>query len=145
MCAHANLRLESGGQAIVAIISNKLMLAISGLALVAMPEMATALSAGFSWAGIPACSSTSPAFQIGGVPSGTKRLRFNMIDQNAPNYRHGGSTIDYAGAAVKKGAISYIGPCPPAGQRHSYTWTIEALDASGTVLGKTTATKTFPP
>jgi hypothetical protein len=49
-----------------------------------------ALTVRFSWAGIPACAATSPAFELGDVPSGTKRLRFNMTDLNVPTFRHGG-------------------------------------------------------
>jgi phosphatidylethanolamine-binding protein (PEBP) family uncharacterized protein len=121
------------------------ILAAVGLIMAAMPGHASAFTASFSWAGIPACEKISPAFQLDGVPAGTKRLRFNMTDLDVPTFRHGGSTVVYDGAAVKQGAIKYIGPCPPGGQRHRYRWTIEALDASGKVLGTATATAIFPP
>ena len=77
---------------------------------------APAFSASFSWSGIRACGRTSPAFTIQDAPEGTERLRFVMIDKDAPNFRHGGSTIPYNGSGrVPEGAIDYIGPCPPAG------------------------------
>ncbi|HME29578.1 MAG TPA: YbhB/YbcL family Raf kinase inhibitor-like protein [Pseudolabrys sp.] len=88
---------------------------------------------------------TPPAFELGDVPSGTKRLRFNMTDLNVPTFRHSGSTISYIGNAVSRGAVDYIGPCPPRGERHNYRWTVEALDAADKVLGKGSAEATFPP
>jgi phosphatidylethanolamine-binding protein (PEBP) family uncharacterized protein len=116
-----------------------------GLAMVAAPGQAKAFSARFSWAGIPACEKISPAFELAGVPPGTKQLRFSMKDLDVPTFHHGGSTISYHSGTVKKGAIRYIGPCPPSGERHRYRWTIEALDAGGKVLGTATATAPFPP
>jgi hypothetical protein len=53
----------------------------------------SSLSLRFSWIGIPACASTSPPFQLGGVPTGTKYLSFTMTDLNAPSFHHGGSTV----------------------------------------------------
>lgn len=113
--------------------------------MVAAPGAAYAFSARFSWAGIPACEKISPAFELSGVPAGTKQLRFTMKDLDVPTFHHGGSTIAYQGDAVRKGAIRYTGPCPPRGERHRYRWTIEALDAAGKVVGTATATAPFPP
>lgn len=68
-----------------------------------------------------------------------------MVDLNVPTFHHGGSIIPYAGDAVKRGAIRYTGPCPPAGQHHRYQWTVKALDAAGKTLATAIATETFPP
>lgn len=103
------------------------------------------LSVHFSWAGIQACGSISPAFTLGNVPAGTKSLSFMMTDINVPTFHHGGSTIPYKGNAVRQGAITYTGPCPPSGQSHLYRWTVQALDAGGKVLGSGTAEAKFPP
>ena len=103
------------------------------------------LSLRFSWAGIPTCKSVSPAFELGGVPAGTKSLSFMMTDLNMPSFHHGGSTIPFSGNLVRQGAITYTGPCPPKGERHNYRWTVQALDAAGKVLDKATAEATFPP
>lgn len=119
--------------------------AAAGLAMMALPGRAKAFTANFSWAGIPACTGTSPAFVLGSVPPGTKQLRFAMRDLDVPTFHHGGSTIAYRGDAVPRGAIRYVGPCPPRGERHRYRWTIEALDSAGKVLGRTAATASFPP
>ena len=60
--------------------------AVPVLALTAagLPTRADALSIRFSWVGIPACTSMSPAFELGGVPAGTKRLNFTMTDLKVP-------------------------------------------------------------
>ena len=88
--------------------------------LVTSMHAASAFGASFSWSGIRACGRTSPAFTIQDAPEGTERLRFVMIDKDAPNFRHGGSTIPYNGSGrVPEGAIDYIGPCPPTGTNSS--------------------------
>jgi phosphatidylethanolamine-binding protein (PEBP) family uncharacterized protein len=106
---------------------------------------ASAMSLSFSWKGTPACSSSPPAFRVGSVPKGTKSLDFELKDFDAPNFRHGGGTVDYAGKpSIPAGAFSYTGPCPPSGAHH-YQWTVTALDEAKGELGSATATGTFPP
>ena len=103
-------------------------------------------AATFSWAGIPACATVSPAFALSGVPKGTTALAFVMHDQQAPDFEHGGSTVAYSGGGrVAQGTITYVGPCPPSGEKHRYVWTIEARDGAEKVLGRTTAAGRFPP
>jgi phosphatidylethanolamine-binding protein (PEBP) family uncharacterized protein len=106
---------------------------------------ADTLTVRFSWVGIPACATISPAFELGGVPAGTKRLSFSMTDLNVPSFHHGGSTVPYEGDAVKRGAIRYTGPCPPRGERHNYRWSVTALDSAGKVLGTGSTESIFPP
>jgi phosphatidylethanolamine-binding protein (PEBP) family uncharacterized protein len=122
-----------------------LLASLIGLAIVASPARAAAFSVRFSWAGIPACERISPEFHLSAVPAGTKRLRFELHDLNVPGFHHGGSTVAYEGDTVKKGAIHYIGPCPPHGERHRYRWTVQALNGAGKVIGTASATETFPP
>jgi phosphatidylethanolamine-binding protein (PEBP) family uncharacterized protein len=110
-----------------------------------LPTQADTLFVRFSWAGIPACAAISPAFELGGVPVGTKRLRFTMTDLYALTFHHGGSTVTYDGDSVDKGAIRYTGPCPPRGERHNYRWTVYALDSRDKVLGSASAEAMFPP
>jgi phosphatidylethanolamine-binding protein (PEBP) family uncharacterized protein len=106
---------------------------------------ASGFSARFSWSGIKACGRTSPAFTIHDAPKETESLRFMMNDKDAPNFRHGGSTVPYNGSGrVPEGAIDYIGPCPPAGAIHRYVWTIEALDKSGKNVARAAAEGRFP-
>lgn len=106
---------------------------------------AGALSVSFSWAKRHECSSTPPAFRIGGIPKGTKYLRFTMTDLDVPTYQHGGGTIAYKGSGrIPEGAFRYTGPCPP-GERHSYEFVVEALGADRRVLAKGSAVRKFPP
>ncbi len=121
------------------------LLAIIALTATTVSGRAETFTASFSWDGIAACEKISPAFELAGVPEGTKRLRFNMTDLDVPTFHHGGSVVAYQGNGVKRGAIRYIGPCPPGGQRHRYRWTVEALDAAGKAVATTIATATFPP
>lgn len=106
---------------------------------------ALAFSVKFSWNGIAPCSTTSPAFLVSGAPSGTTALAFAMRDKEAPDFRHGGSTVSYAGTGnIPKGAITYVGPCPPSGETHHYVWTTKALAGNGATLASTTAEGQFP-
>lgn len=113
----------------------------SGLALAASGP-AFALSASFNW-----CSSGSPSFSLGGVPKGTAKIRFDMVDLNVPSYRHGGGSVDYSGQkSVPCGALGwgYSGPNPPAGQVHIYEFTVQAIGADGKTLGTAKARRKFP-
>lgn len=105
----------------------------------ALPQM----SVSFNW-----CQGASPSFKIGQIPTGTKSLRFKLVDRDVPTWNHGGGEVPITGpnANVPCGAISggYNGPNPPAGQTHTYEWTVTALDASGSALAMGTASKKYP-
>ena len=118
---------------------------LTAVALLAGTSPAAAFSASFSWRGIPACGTVSPAFALKGVPRGTASLSLAMRDRDAPDFQHGGSTVPYAGhGAVPKGAVTYTGPCPPKGTSHHYIWTLHALDAKGGDLDMTEAAGDYP-
>lgn len=111
---------------------------------------AASVSLSFTWGKTPSCTTgnpsviPSPAFRVGGVPKGTKSLRFLMTDLDARGYYHGGGTAPYAGkASVPAGAFRYKGPCPPNGS-HTYRWSVEALDAGGKLLATGSASRKFP-
>ncbi len=125
-----------------------LRLGLSSLACVAVSAgvlfasaPAHALEASFRW-----CSG-SPEFKLQGVPKGTAKLTFRMLDLNAPGFRHGGGEVAYTGKnVVPCGALrgnNYRGPSPPSGA-HTYRWTITAIDASGKVLAETKVERQFP-
>jgi len=101
-----------------------------------------------SWDGIKACAGTpitgpSPAFQIANAPAGTAELEFIMTDLDAPNFRHGGGKVRYAGEPqIAPGAFQFIGPCPPS--THRYEWTVTARNAAGQQLGVAKATRNYP-
>ena len=106
---------------------------------------AHALTAKFSWSGTSRCTNESPLFRISNAPDSTRQLRFTMRDGDDPDIKPSGSTIAYSGTGnVAKGAIAYIGPCPPEGESHRYVWTIDALDAAGNVLATTQVDDNFP-
>lgn len=111
----------------------------------ALDSQKSPLTLHFSWAGIPACGSTSPTFEIDSVPADTKQLSFKMTDLDMPSFNHGGSTVTYTGNVVERGAVTYTGPCPPSGERHNYRWTVQAQDVAGNVLGTGSADALFPP
>lgn len=100
----------------------------------------------FTWEGTAKCfDPKSPPFTLSGVPAGTRVLKFQMRDLDAPDFAHGGGTVPYQGQGrIERGAFAYKGPCPPQGQ-HSYRWTVEAQDGSGKTLATAQVTKKFPP
>ena len=105
---------------------------------------ASAMSLSFSWGPTKKCfDSKSPPMRVKGVPKGTKKLRFRMVDLNAPNYPHGGGTVRWRGkSSIPYGAFRYKGPCPP--NPHTYRFTVEALDGKNKVLAKARAKRRFP-
>ena len=120
---------------------NAAALSVVGFALLLTTSGAFAFSASFAW-----CSG-SPSFTLTDVPQGTARLQFAMTDLNVPSFHHGGGTVAYSGqAAVPCGAFSsgFTGPSPPAGQDHTYQFTVKALGPSGAVLATTTTRRKFP-
>ena len=119
-----------------------LMLACGGYPYAQVPGF----SVDVTWAGSKACfDPQSPPFNLSGIPPGTRQLRFTMTDLDAPNFVHGGGSVDYGGQRlIPRGAFSYRGPCPPGGQ-HRYQWTVDAEDDAGHTLATATVTKKFPP
>lgn len=119
--------------------------ALAGAALIAAGTAASAMGLSFDWADTKKCfDPKSPPFTLSGVPKETKKLRFRMVDFQAPNYNHGGGTIKYTGTnKIARGAFRYKGPCPPSGS-HTYQWTVEALGDGGKVLATAKAKRKFP-
>lgn len=127
----------------------KLIIALSSIGLLIPATAANAFDVSFDWGNIPSCTSgnpntvNSPEFSISGVPEGTAKLRFKLADQDA-GYDHGGGTVAYAGGgSVATGAFRYKSPCPPNG-KHTYVWTVNALDAGGKSLDIGRARKQYP-
>ena len=114
---------------------------------------AAAAAFGFSASGASAFSATfiwcsgSPRFELNDLPAGTVAVQFAMTDLNVPGFHHGGGKIAYNGQAeVPCGAFSagFTGPSPPAGQVHTYEFTVKALGPAGAVLATTTTRRKFP-
>jgi len=110
----------------------------------AVPNAAHAFGLSFEWGQTKKCfDSKSPPIKLSKVPKGTEKVRFKMVDLDAPGYPHGGGTVAYDGkASLPYGAFKYKGPCPPS--PHTYQITGEALDAKGKVIAKASARKRFP-
>jgi len=104
-------------------------LGIAALALGASASGALAFSASFNW-----CGAGSPSFRLADVPPETATLQFAMTDLNVPSFHHGGGTVAYHGQSeVPCGAFSsgFVGPSPPAGQVHTYVFTIKCVHHQG--------------
>ncbi|MEP9352191.1 hypothetical protein ABLE93_01190 [Xanthobacter sp. KR7-65] len=94
----------------------------------------------FSWIGTRLCSPTpvSPEFLVQHAPEGTHRLRFALT--NSAGRELGGAEVALpAGGAIAKGTVSFRPPCVGG----MYTWTVDALDAGGKVLGSAKLTRPF--
>ncbi len=70
-----------------------------------------------------------------------------MTNLDAPDYNHGGGTVEYTGQSViELGAFKYESPCPPNGT-HTYVWNATAKNKEGFFakkLGKTKVKKQYP-
>lgn len=104
----------------------------------------------FKWGDIPLCTSgkpnvvDNPFFIFENIPENTKLLRFKLVDENVPKYKHGGGEIKFRGLPlIKPGQFTYKSPCPPDGP-HTYTWKVFALDAKRRILGTATNTVRYP-
>jgi phosphatidylethanolamine-binding protein (PEBP) family uncharacterized protein len=106
---------------------------------------ADAFSASFRWCSKMPQSTTSPAFTLSGVPKGAVSLALSMTDHQS-SYNHGGGSVPYKSGSILCGAIAsgWVGPFPPNGEVHEYEFTINALDATGKILGTAHAIRKFP-
>lgn len=107
---------------------------------------ASAMSLSFDWGPTKDCfDRKSPPMTLSGVPAGTKKLKFKMVDLNTVAFNHGGGTVNWSGGSsgnLPYGAFRYTGPCPPS--PHTYQFTVDALDASGKKLATAKAKRRFP-
>jgi Raf kinase inhibitor-like YbhB/YbcL family protein len=93
----------------------------------------------------------SPPLAWSGVPDGTEELALTVVDPDASNFIHWVvAGIDPAETEIEAGRLpagavealnsfdeaSWSGPAPPAGSRHTYLFTLYALQApSGVTAG----------
>ena len=111
---------------------------------------ASAFSLSFTWGNLKLCNTgkpnrvSNPKFVLSGVPEGTQKIKFKMIDRNVPRYNHGGGTVKYTGKnTIAPGAFKYKSPCPP-GETHTYEWTATAIGKGGKKLGTAKSSKRYP-
>ena len=106
-------------------------------------------------------ANVSPPLGWSDVPDGSTQLRLRVTDPDAPSgtFTHWLVTgIDPSATDVGEGSVpaggteernsfgdaAYGGPCPPPGNRpHRYVFSVEALDAEGSVVGSATLTARF--
>lgn len=87
-----------------------------------------------------------PALSWDGAPEGTKSYAVTVYDNDAPTgsgfwhwviYNIPADTTSIAADTIPEGAVEgntdvgqpgYLGPCPPVGRKHTYTYTVHALD-----------------
>jgi phosphatidylethanolamine-binding protein (PEBP) family uncharacterized protein len=122
----------------------RMIAAVLAVPLLAVAIRAEAMTLSFDWGPTGKCfDPKSPPITVGDVPPGTVTIDFVMHDLDAPNFRHGGGTVEYHGEkSLGYGAFRYKGPCPPA--PHSYEFTATARDAQDRVLATAKARRTFP-
>ncbi len=107
---------------------------------------AAAIAVAFQWTAADRCSPRSPAITIGNLPPGTSRVAVRLTDLNMPTFSQSGDVFVPPTGRIAPGTLpNYAGPCPPAGERHSFRFTVDAVDASNRVIGTGQATQMFPP
>lgn len=100
----------------------------------------------FQWSAADRCSPRSPALTLQGVPPGAARIMVRLTDLNMPTFSQGSDVFVPPGGRIAPGTLpNYAGPCPPAGERHSFRFTVDALDGSGRIIATGQATRMFPP
>lgn len=108
-----------------------------------MTPNAANLQVDYTWTKSSKCTSVSPQITLSKVPKSTQELRVTLVDRDVLGYNHGGGVVKYTGSnVIPAGALkNYTGPCPPQGQ-HRYTIKVQAVDATGTIVG--VGEKTLP-
>ncbi len=133
-------------------MKNNLMsavLATSFLMVCTQAVEAGVFSVAFKWGKIPQCNDgfpgtvQNPIFTLSKVPSGTKKIVFEMEDLDYSSVQDGGAVTYTGQKVIEPGAFKYESPCP-SGRARTYEWTASAIDASGNNIGKASARKKYP-
>ena len=122
------------------------MLLLSGCATTTVNPDAVELGVDFAWQPSDRCARRSPEIRVTNIPAATKTLQVKLKDRDVPNWNHGGGTVAYDGLGlIPAGALKsgYNGPCPPSGS-HRYEFTVQAIDATGVIVGIGKQTHPFP-
>ncbi len=124
-------------------MNKTLKIVVTSLAVLAVTSPAFSMSMSFKWGPTKKCfDSKSPPITVKGVPEGTKKLKFKMVDLNARSYPHGGGTVKWKGnGKLPYGAFRYKGPCPPS--PHTYEFTVKAVGSGNKVLATAKAKRRF--
>jgi phosphatidylethanolamine-binding protein (PEBP) family uncharacterized protein len=97
---------------------------------------AVKLQVDYDWTKANVCTGFSPEIKVSGIPPTTKQLKVSVTDLNYLTYDHGGGTVKYEGSnIIPAGALKdFVGPCPPS-DPHQYSIRVDAIDASGVIIG----------
>ncbi len=114
------------------------VLLATALVLTAAPAMAFEID--WEWGEVAACSPNDPAkpeptpkISLKDVPEGTVRMRFKLVNINAPEQDHGSANFDYSGETeFEAGAYETKRPCFVV--RNQYQWQALAFDANKKVI-----------
>ncbi len=134
----------------LAMKTNLISLLAGTALLISGTSYAQAFSLSFTWGNLKLCNTgrpnrvPNPDFKLSGVPDGTLKIKFKMVDRNVPGYNHGGGSVKYKGQnTIAPGAFKYKSPCPPGGS-HTYEWTATAIGKGGKKLGTAKSSKRYP-
>lgn len=94
----------------------------------------------FTWIGMALCAASpgSPEFQVENMPAGTTRLRFMLTSPQGREIAAAEVPAPVRGM-VPRGAVPFHSPCDGG----MYTWTVEAMDATGKFLASAKLTRPF--
>lgn len=102
------------------------------------------LAVSFHFTPASRCKPYSPRISVKGTPPSAVKYEVVMHDHQAPNYRHGGGTVPVNNGTIPAGSLKdFRGPCPPAGQTHTYEIDVRALDSRGKVVASGKAEQQF--
>lgn len=114
--------------------------------------LTTAFPAGGEIPAEYSCAGPSPALAWQGVPPGTTELALAVTDPDASGFVHWLVTgISATSASIAKGQVppgstqfnnsagklGWLGPCPPPGPAHTYSFTLYALSAPADITPDT--------
>ncbi|HHG91274.1 MAG TPA: phospholipid-binding protein [Devosia sp.] len=115
-----------------------------------MSQPVFAFGLSFEWGDLRLCTSgnpnrvKNPPFVLEGVPAGTSKIQFKLVDLDVPSYNHGGGVVPWDGQeTIEPGAFRYKSPCPPNGP-HTYQWTAIAINDTGEALAVAKARRQYP-
>ena len=113
-----------------------------------IPENAVPIDVEFSWQGVAACTAVSPEIRVSNLLAGVEAFQVALTNLSVPEWNQGGGRVTNDGSGVIPAGsltIGYNGPCPPAGQRQTYEFSVMAVDAAGVIIGFGKARQQFPP
>ena len=132
---------DSGGDGFDTVASSSTLLPIAGLSITAPWRNGAAIDPRYTCDGL----NVAPALAWTAAPAGTVEIALTLTDVDTPDYVHWAiagiapTAVSISEATTPIGAfeatngagqIGYTGPCPPAGETHTYELTVHYLGES---------------